>query len=127
MIVDKIPAYEKVWVIADDFGYRSYEEHYKKQRKQAYLKDHFDITAVVNGKFTSTNPSTIGRLSNALVSMINKQELLPKYVIIVPDDDIIKSLKHRNYGISSTLGHLVDTVMTNFDKAVEIYKDYLED
>ena len=122
---DKIKAYEKIWIISDDFGYQSYEVYFTKQSAEGYYtKDNFDMTGFVSSRF-NTNPSAIGRFRNGLVKGIEDQIQLPKYVVIVPDDDIIKMFRHTTKGLSKAFGRVIEKMMTDFDKIIEIHKDHL--
>ena len=131
-----MPAYESVWKIADEFGYQSFEDHFMKRNEQnsdqlGYLKENFNVKGYLNGKYISSNPNLVSRLSNALISAINGKDdaliatLLPKYIVVVPDDNMIKFLNHYNSGMSRALGKLIDRVMSDHEKAVNTYKDML--
>ena len=127
---EKVPAYEKLWFIADEFGYQSYEDHFRKRSHKpysVYIKENFDVTAFINGKFKSKDPSVVSRLRNALVTAVTKQPVLPKLVVIVPDDDMIKFLNIYAAGISKSLGKIVDYIMLEHDKIIESFKEYLDD
>ena len=95
------------------------------------MKENFDVSGYMNGRFTSSNPSMIGRLFNALISAINGKEesktvtLLPKYIVVVPDDNIIKSLNHYGAGMGTALNKMIEKVMNEHEKALKIYCDYL--
>ena len=90
-----------------------------------YIKETFDVSGYVNSKFKSDNPSVLCRLINALIKAINVEHVLPKWIVVVPDDDIIRALNHSKYGISNTLGRLVDHVMKEQEKAVTTAKEIL--
>ena len=120
--------YDHIWVISDQFGFQSYEEHFKQRslkEHQGYMRENFEVTGYITGRFASPNPNLISRLCNSLVSAMKSNPLLPKYVVIVPDDDMIKYLHHYGSGISNALGRLVDKVMGDHEKSTSSHKDYL--
>ena len=115
-------------MISDEFGYRSFDENFMKRNfGGCYTKENFNITGFMNGKFVSSNLSMLGRLKNALAAAIMENALLPKMIIVVPDDDIIKIVSSDvKCGLSRCLGRLIDNVMTSFDRSIESIKEHLE-
>ena len=127
--VGKIPARNSIWIISDEFGNNSFEEYFKQRQLENngndnYMNENFEVTGYVTSRFGS-NPSGIGRLRNSLVHAITKQVLLPKYVVLVPDNNIIKMLNHYRFGMSTALGRLIDYLMSEFDKIVKAQNEYL--
>ena len=131
-----ISAYEWCWVFGDDFVARSFERYFKTcPCTDYYIKTHFDSTGYFS-KWSSDNPSIIGRFSNLMAqSVTGKSELslggqrllpLPKIVIVVPDDDIIKALDIADIcGLSKPIGRVLNFIMTDHEHAIAAFKDYL--
>ena len=80
----------------------------------------------MNGKYVSQNKSTIGRFINALAAAIAKEPILPKIIVIIPDDDLIKLFMELEQGFSRSIGKVIDHIMNNFDRLISANKDYLE-
>ena len=94
-------------------------------RYQGYVKENFDVYGFMNGKFDALNTNAISRMENALAKAINQHKLLPKFVVVVPDDDLIKFYNRKGYGISTALGRIVDSIMVEHDRLVTAYKEFL--
>ena len=50
---------------------------------------------------------------------------MPKYIILVPDKDLIKAMKFYNFGISKMLGTLMNWLSNGFERQLEARKDEL--
>ena len=59
--------------------------------------DNFEVVGFMNDSANSTDPSIISHLRNMLVEAIKDKTLLPKMIIIVPDDDIINFINYAEY------------------------------
>ena len=67
----------------------------------------------------------ISRIRNTMVTGIQEHKYLPKFVIVVIDDDLIRYINYPQYGISEALGKLVNWVMSEFNRIVAAQKDFL--
>ena len=63
-----------------------------------YLYDNFNITAWYVKQVKTTIP-TVGKIQNALVAAFNEYPHLPCYIFIIPDKDIITSIKTYDNGV----------------------------
>ena len=123
-----MPAINKLWFIGDEFGYKSFETHFlKRTMTGSYIKENFDVTGFMNGKYISNNPSMMSRLKNALATAINEQAILPRLIVVVPDDDLIKLFHGFKEGLSKAMGKIIDNIMTSHERSLTVYKDYLDD
>ena len=123
-----VTAYERLWIFSDEFGSRSFDQFYlSRMSADCYIKTHFDITSYTNNMF-SENPSVIGRLGNLVKnaldnSMFNKKRIpLPKMIVVVPDDDIIKCLKEISQDVSKSMSRLVNYIMTEHERNIASFK-----
>ena len=53
---------------------------------------------------------------------ISEQKLLPKWVVIVLDDDLLKYLNFNQYGISDALGRLINYIMMEHDFELTMFE-----
>ena len=95
-----------------------------------YVKSHFDVSSWSNNSY-SDNPSVIGRMANLLKSAttthVGKRLLpLPKIIVVVPDADILDTLKGApREGQSKALGMLVKFIMTEHERGISSFKESL--
>ena len=108
----------------------SFEQYYKmKQLKEfgaGYMTEYYDLTGRSSNQYVSNDPNFISRVRNLLVALIQKEVLLPKYIAIVLDDDLVKYLNHDGEGQSKALRRILNELMTDFRKIVSKQKEFLE-
>ena len=75
-------------------------------------------TVFVSGN-PKRNPSTISRVCNAFIDTYNDRGILPKWVILIIEGDIINSLPATRFGMSEAYGTVLDFIMRSFDAAVQ--------
>ena len=66
----------------------------------------------------------LARIFNAFVEALNNRHRLPKYVIVVPDKDIITSLKNYNIGLTLVMGAALHYLIRQFD--IQIQRRHLD-
>ena len=69
--------------------------------------------------------NTISHYRNLLVEAIGDKVIFPKMIIAVPDDDILKYINITDFRISEGLGRVIDWLMCEHDRIVEIHKEHL--
>ena len=125
-------AYDRCWIFGNDFISRSFEQYFKSRKNveyNSYLKAHFDVSAYYNNAFTSDNPSVISRVSNLMAKAMTcrfdrKLMPLPKIIILVLDDDIIKCFDDGS-NLTREYGRVISYIMTEFNRSVASYKENL--
>ena len=132
-----VRAYDRCWFFGDEFCSRSFEQHFKQRRStdyNGYVKAHFDVSGFFNN-FTSDNPSLLGRLSGLMSTATSATSAcskgasqgllpLPKIVVIVPENDIIKTIGDES-GSTALFCKLLNFVMTEYDRCVATFKENL--
>ena len=104
---------------------KSYRTHFKKQDgphgKKHYIKDNYDFTPFCNSRFASSNTNMLSRLQNSLATGLNKmkEELMPSYVLVVPDDDLITFLDFKKDGAATLLGSWIEWLSNQFRSTLE--------
>ena len=123
---ERVEALETVWFLGDEFCHDSFEVHFKRNNNIGYLKENFGITGYFTTKYMSHDQNTISRLRNSLAAAIREKTYLPKYVVIVPDDDIMKYAKVAKLDSSQkSVERLISAVMKQHNKYISIHKENL--
>ena len=133
IITGKIRSLEAIWFLGDEFALQLCEQHFKNkpvegygQGQQHFITNHFDTQMYFSSKFVSADQNLISRLRNMLVKAINEQILLPKYIVIIPDDDVIRYLHDQGITtIDKSMGRLINHLMSEHTKLIMSQKDTL--
>ena len=114
-------AYEKIWIVGDRFitdsknilwrllGVRNMvgnDEPASNAGESGYMASNFDVKAY-GGADNLRNRSVLGRLHNALVNALIEDRPLPKYMLVVIDDDILRCVKFNRQGLSMVFGRCI--------------------
>ena len=132
-LIDYIKGLDAVWFLSDEFGFKSFSQHYFNRNHKVfagYVHDKFELHGYFNCKANSNDPSTIGRFRNLLTGAIKSNVYLPKLIVSVPDDDLIKFVdsKSRNGHCDNyALEKVINWLMREQYKIIETYKTYLPD
>ena len=92
---------------------------------ECYTTDNFKVAGFNNNKFGTNNPNAVSRIRNLMVRALKEQVFLPKMIIIVVDDDIIRYLNFYNFGMSEAFGKLINHIMVEHNRILEAYLEYL--
>ena len=89
----------------------------------------FDVKGFFTNKFTHFDQNTVSRMRNTLIKAITDRILLPKWIFVVFDDDLIKFIKYKGDdhlgNIQDSLERLVNNIMKEHNKAIVLQKDFL--
>ena len=88
------------------------------------MKDNYEVK-VFNDTSLSPITSAAARIHNKVVEAINKHSLLPKAIVIIMDDAIIRMVHHRDYGVSEIYGALVKNLMVGLHRLILSHKESL--
>ena len=111
IFADDVKALTSVWIIGDDFLQRTFHslqdlksEAVVKKTRLPYLYENFNISAwFVKQTKSAVNVPTMAKLQNALIVVLNEYPHLPKYIIVIPDKDVIQSNEFYDNGIKKAL------------------------
>ena len=131
--LDNPTSRDTLWFLGDNFAATSFRNHFKKVMgpggQMQYIKKHYKYTTLtfVNSRFASSNTNMLARLQNTLVTRFNqkKNEILPRYVLVVLDDDLITFLDFKREGAATLLGNWVQWLAQQFDGIVAERKNQL--
>ena len=84
-------------MVGDEFTHRSYTDHYKlvtasdeTNMDTQFMKENFELFEYSASRYSSLIHNGLGRVINQVGKAIKEQVSLPKVVLMVLDDDIIK-------------------------------------
>ena len=117
---------ETVCFIGDNFMARTYRTHFKKQNPTGadafFIKENYEFAGFCNSHFHGSQTNILARLQNTMVAAINssKNGMLPKYFIIVLDEDLVSFLDCNTQieGITTILGTWIQWLAKEFTSSV---------
>ena len=92
-----------------------------------YIRNHHDTSGYCSVKLYNSmkNTNVISRIRNAFVEAINKEKLLPKAVIVVLDDDLLKVANHMGSGLSKLIVPWLSWLASELHRIAVAYKEKL--
>ena len=129
---------EYVIFIEDNFAARSYRTSFflhedngpssslPLREGASYIKSFFDYSMYCNSKFSSATTNMLIRWQNTFASVLNKSAgRFPKYIIIVPDDDLITFLNFKEEGVARLLADWLQWLITAFSRLLADWRQKL--
>ena len=123
---------EKIWIIGDDFVANTFDQYVKNavRKTELYMKRSYDISCFAKKSHESNIRNVIARVKFQLVKALDTECLLPKSILVILDDDIIRrveakcdedNLENMSTIFSCVMKHLIN----QFRKLIESRKDQL--
>ena len=115
-MTDQCGAYEQIWILGDNFVHDSaayitrlfgMEGAVLAPGEQSYISKKYQVHLFKNSANVSHVRSALGRFRNLLASALNANDKLPKYIILVLENDLIRCIKFNQPGISELYGRVL--------------------
>ena len=91
----------------------------------SYSTRNFQVIVQASTESKSNNPNLLARLRNSLVHAINKCNQLPKLIVIVLEDDIIRSMNLDELSMTAVFGRLIKWLANEYRKIIDTIKDLI--
>ena len=112
---------------------RSYRVSYKKvsleQEKELgynyFVKEAMEFHAYCGSRYENSEQNILLRLDKTLLKVIDNRIRLPKFIVVVLDDDFISMAKYTSPGISGILGNMLESLIYDVKRIVEKRKEQL--
>ena len=132
LFVDDPLCRDTLWILGDNFTAKSYRTHFKRvssgpNGRTHFIKQQYDYTPFCNSRFASSNTNMVSRIQNSLASGFNKLKngILPRYILVVLDDDLITFLDFKKDGAATLLGTWIEWLVKEFNILVKARLDQL--
>ena len=89
------------------------------------MKEQFEIVGSMNDKGSSIDQNTVSHFRNNLAGIIGDQAVLPKFILIVPDNDIIRYFWYREHDTQEGYARLLKWLMSQYDLMILSQKERL--
>ena len=87
------------------------------------MKTNFELTPLDSHSAYCKN--LLAMLVSTLVKHIWKEIYLPKYLVVILDDDLIRWLKFEDFGISEVMGRTIKWLAYQIDRVIKAQINYL--
>ena len=87
------------------------------------MYEFYNINFLIESPLTLGNP--LSHILNQLIKELNKEIALPRFVIVIPDWDILKMINHFGYGVSGMIGKTLNWLIIEMQKSIKGRKDTL--
>ena len=108
LIAERVPAYETVWIIGDDFVSNTVGEFLQvdDSSSKPYLSENYDVKMICSNSLL-LNHSVSARIHNNLINAIEEQALP-----FILDADLIKTIHFKEHG-ASVITEILEMVLKN--------------
>ena len=120
-----------LWFIGDNFVntyYHAFQDTQSEAKKsnapQPFIYDNFNVRCFTTRPLSLTK-STPARLVNVLIKALNEAHKLPRFIIIIPDWDILKFIDHYTFGIEAITEKILAWMMDNIHCVVADKKEQI--
>ena len=106
----KVTVIQKVWLIGDAFLQRIYHSYgtlrdqariSRGKLKKPYLLDAYTVSSHIMGELNGIQ-STAARMQNCLVRQLDTTINMPRYIVFIPDNDVIKGSSGEFYDFGAS-------------------------
>ena len=125
----KLPALKEVWMVGDDFLNSTYDTFItmrkrlkKEENAMPYIYKQYNISYLIEDQLEG-NTNAVAKILNAVIKGLNETAKLPRFIIIIPENDILKSVNYFGFGISVLVGRCLNWLVTQIDRAVEARRE----
>ena len=120
-------ARDRIWIIGDEFANNSVNLNFTTLKEDdAYTPEHFEIKTSTSKEYGSHIRSLLGRLRNNVFLAIKKFGTLPKIMVIITEDDFVKSTKRVDISlIENMYNKMLNWLMNEIRKLIAAYNDFL--
>ena len=95
-----------------------------KNVEEPYIYTYFNVSAFYQAS-NGTAEGSLHRIHNAVIEGINKNEKLPRFIIITPDSDLITHGDFFTYGVKIIYDEMIYWLMKKIEKALTTRKEDL--
>ena len=76
--------------------------------------------------FEVRNRNTLARMANSLTNACNSSQtpIIPKWIVVVPEADVLETVNCNHYGISAAYGRITQYIMNRFDDILRQFLDH---
>ena len=89
MIAGRIPGYEELWMVGDEFVKNTFANNVMRGRTQFFMTETYNVKEFSSNRYDDGN--TFSRIHNCFVQAINRYVIFPRIIMVALDCDITKN------------------------------------
>ena len=123
---EKVAAYHDVWLVGDDFlreCYTSLQTMNLRKSSRTFLHKNFNISA----HYASLAVRGVNRMIYPFVDALNERYKIPRYIIIIPDKDMISHMKANKFSTAIVMGSTIHYIIKQYDILLDHHRLNLTD
>ena len=120
--------FNDIWLVGDDFLREIKDALFALQRRsKVKSQDPLFIFQMFNIKYEYVSLHSLGLvwILNALIKLLNDNDRLPKYLLVIPDKDLLVKLKTSNFASVLVMGSSIHFLIKQLDLMVDRRKNDL--
>ena len=122
---------DMMWVFGDEFVSRNFTEYYRhvvnSTTKEKYFgMQQYEVQEYSTTRYASSIKEIIPRLLNLIAKAIIDNKYLPKVMMIITDDDVLKQVKMPNPVERPELEFILEYFLEDVHRTIREYKEKLE-
>ena len=125
LFTEDLHGIQKLCIVGDNFVAENYRTYFKKWKTPMYIKENYEISCFCSSKYNDKNVNALSRLQITLAAAINKVSILPNYIFIIIDDDMINYLSYQGSGFSSLMGEWIEWLIKGLQEMIQACKENL--
>ena len=111
---------EHLWIIGDAFV-GNLSRSFIQGRNDLFIPKYFK-TCITAEPSVQGRSNAVGRLLSSIVRCFNNNRtVIPKWIIITPESDIIKSIEYTQFGVSNAYGMLTEYIMQQIELILQAF------
>ena len=113
---EDIMGLDALWFIGDNFMAETYRKYFRKNDDYHwFVKENFEVTGFCSSKYSDSNSNMLSRIVNSYAYALNEIKLfkLPKFIVVVLDDDLIQYLGFVGKGTTRCYGEWLEYIVKN--------------
>ena len=133
-IPDNVKAIRDVWLVGDT-SLKEYYQSFLSMRTQAkeanaklpYLFENYNVEHFKPPEMSNVK-SVLARMVSSLIQAMNEacQHHLLRYLLVIPDKDLVKEANVFDYGVTRILEDIIKYLLININQAIEVHKEDLK-
>ena len=122
--VGPVRGYEDLWIVGDEFAKNTFHSTVLQNNSlQFYIKETFNIYEFTSDRTNEGN--VLNRIFNNIVRGMNQQILLPKIILIVLDNDLMKNIKGKNRVTEKVINETIEYLISDIHQEIKDHRDQL--